>query len=62
VNAAEKGQCIRLTEAAKLIGVSVGALRTERDRGRLVIWRVAGRDWVSLEEVDRLLRVMSRRP
>jgi hypothetical protein len=62
VNAAEKGQCIRLTEAAKRIGVSVGALRTERDRGRLVIWRVAGRDWVSLEEVDRLLREMSRRP
>jgi hypothetical protein len=58
----DKGQRMRLTEVAKLIGVSVGALRTERDRGRLVIWRVAGRDWVSLEEVGRLRREMSRKP
>jgi hypothetical protein len=62
VNSTDRGQRMRLTEAAKRIGVSVGALRTERDRGRLIIWRVAGRDWVSLDEVDRLFREMARRP
>jgi hypothetical protein len=58
----DKTHHVRLREAARILGVSVGTLRTERDRGRLVLWRVAGRDWVSLEEVDRLRREMSERP
>lgn len=62
MSSTDNEQRMRLTEAAKLVGVSVGALRTERDRGRLVIWRIAGRDWVSLEEVDRLLQAVPRRP
>jgi len=50
-------QRIRLTEAAKIVGVSVKALRTERDRGRLVIWRLAGKDWTSLSEIDRMFEL-----
>lgn len=48
------GNKIRLTEAAEIVGVSVGSLRKERDKGRLVIWRVAGKDWTSLEEIERM--------
>jgi hypothetical protein len=45
---------IRLTEAAKAIGVSAGSLRKAHQDGRLVIWRVAGKDWTTMEEIDRM--------
>lgn len=45
---------VRLAEAAKHRGLTISALRTEAQRGRLTIWRVAGKDWTSLSEIDRM--------
>ena len=55
-------QRIRLTEAAKIIGVHPKSLRSERDKGRLVIWRVAGKDWTSLAEIDRMFELCHAPP
>jgi len=45
---------LRLVDAAAARGLTVSTLRTEAKRGRLVIWRVAGKDWTSLAEIDRM--------
>ena len=42
----------RLAVVAAQFGLTAGALRTEAKRGRLVISRVAGRDWTSVAEVQ----------
>jgi hypothetical protein len=56
---------LRLAEAAELRGLTVASLRTEAKRGRLTIWRVAGKDWTSLAEIDRMFercRVPAKAP
>lgn len=45
---------VRLAAAGAHFGLTVGSLRAEAKRGRLVIWRVAGKDFTSLEEVDKM--------
>jgi hypothetical protein len=45
---------IRLTVAAALYGLTVGALRSEARSGKLTIWRVAGKDWTSRIEIERM--------
>jgi len=45
---------LRLAVAAGHFGLTAGALRAEARRGRLVIWRVAGKDWTSLAEIERM--------
>jgi hypothetical protein len=55
----------RLAVVAAQFGQTAGALRTEARRGRLVISRVAGKDWTSVVEVQRmfnLCRVMPEAP
>jgi hypothetical protein len=47
---------LRLGVAAAHFGLTAGALRAEARRGRLEIWRVAGKDWTSLAEVERMFR------
>lgn len=53
---------IRLAKAAEITGVSVSSLRTEARRGRLVIWRVAGKDWTSLAEIDKMFDLCRIQP
>lgn len=53
---------IRLTDAAKVIGVSAGSLRRESEKGRLVIWRVAGKDWTTMAEIDRMFELCQKGP
>jgi hypothetical protein len=45
---------IRLAEAAKRYGLTVASLRKEAARGRLKIFRVANKDYTTLEEIDRM--------
>jgi hypothetical protein len=47
---------LRLGAAAQQFGLTAGALRAEAKRGRLVIWRVAGKDWTSLAEIERMFQ------
>jgi hypothetical protein len=47
---------LRLGAAAEHFGLTAGALRAEARRGRLVIWRVAGKDWTSLAEIERMFQ------
>src|SRR3984957_21141138 len=44
----------RLGVVAAQFGLTAAALRTEAKRGRLVISRVAGKDWTSVAEVQRM--------
>jgi hypothetical protein len=44
----------RLGVVAAQFGLTAAALRTEAQRGRLVIARVAGKDWTSVAEVQRM--------
>ena len=46
----------RLAVVASQFGLTAAALRTEAKRGRLVIWRVAGKDWTSVAEVNRMFQ------
>lgn len=46
----------RLGAVASQFGLTAAALRTEAKRGRLVIWRVAGKDWTSVAEVNRMFQ------
>ena len=46
--------CGRLGVVAAQFGMTAAALRTEAKRGRLVISRVAGKDWTSVAEVQRM--------
>lgn len=48
------GAPMRLADAAALFGLSVSALRTEARHGRLVISRVAGKDFVTKAEIERM--------
>src|ERR1700722_6495285 len=45
---------LRLGVVAAQFGLTAAALRTEAKRGRLVISRVAGKDWTSISEVQRM--------
>jgi hypothetical protein len=45
---------MRLAHAAAMFGLTVSALRTEARRGRLAISRVAGKDFVTKAEVERM--------
>jgi hypothetical protein len=45
---------MRLAVVAAQFGLTAAALRTEAKRGRLVISRVAGKDWTSVAEVQRM--------
>src|ERR1700727_3476769 len=45
---------LRLGVVAAQFGLTAAALRTEAKRGRLVISRVAGKDWTSVAEVQRM--------
>lgn len=45
---------IRLTEAAKRLGLSVASLRTEAKRGHLAVSRVANKDWTTEEAVTEM--------
>jgi hypothetical protein len=47
VTQAEANTPLRLVDAAALFGLSASALRTEARHGRLVISRVAGKDFVT---------------
>ena len=53
---------IRLTDAAKMIGVSPGSLRRERDLGRLVVSRVGGKDWVTTESIEAMFDQCQGKP
>jgi hypothetical protein len=44
----------RLGVVAAQFGLTAAALRTEAKRGRLVISRVAGKDWTSVADVNRM--------
>ena len=46
----------RLAVVAAQFGLTAAALRTEAKRGRLVLWRVAGKDWTSVAEVNRMFQ------
>lgn len=47
---------LRLADAARLAfpdgSITVASLRREAARGRLTIWRIAGKDMTSLAEID----------
>jgi len=45
---------VRLAAAASPYGLTVGSLRAEARRGNLTIWRVAGKDWTSQAEIERM--------
>src|ERR1700752_5366194 len=45
---------LRLAEAAERYSLKVAALRQEAARGRLKIFRVANKDYTSLEEIERM--------
>src|SRR5271163_1257404 len=45
---------MRLADAAALFGLTASGLRTEARRGNLVISRVAGKDWVTKAEIERM--------
>src|ERR1700729_1669109 len=46
----------RLGVDAAQFGLTAAALRAEAKRGRLVISRVAGKDWTSVSEVQRMFQ------
>jgi hypothetical protein len=50
---------LRLDVAASLAfpagGMTAAGLRREAKRGLLVIWRMAGKDWTSLAEIERMI-------
>ncbi|MCQ4191024.1 hypothetical protein [Methylocystis suflitae] len=50
----------RLSEAAEYYGVPEQALRREAKAGRLHIARVAGKDWVMIEDIERLFKCPDR--
>ena len=45
---------MRLAHAAAMFGLTVSALRTEARHGRLAISRVAGKDFVTKAEIERM--------
>ena len=45
-----------LAVAAERFGLTAGALRAETRRGRLVIWRVAGKDRTTAAEIQEMFR------
>jgi hypothetical protein len=51
---------LRLAVAAKIAfpagGMTVAGLRKEAARGRLVSYRIAGRDFTTLAEIDEMIR------
>jgi hypothetical protein len=56
---------LRLADAASLSGLTLSGLRNEARRGRLVVWRVAGKDYTSLAEIDRMFekcRLIQKEP
>jgi len=53
---------IRLAEAAERSGLTVSALRKEVARGRLKIFRVANKDYTSLEEIERMFEQCQIQP
>lgn len=53
---------LRLAKAAELSGLAISCLRREAARGRLVIWRVGGKDWTSLAEIDRMFELCRVEP
>jgi hypothetical protein len=53
---------IRLAEAAATYGLTVGALRAESRRGKLTIWRVAGKDFTSQAEIERMFELCRVNP
>ena len=60
---------LRLKDAARIGfpggGMTVTGLRGEAKRGRLLIWRIAGKDYTSLSEIRKMLeqcRVEPNRP
>ncbi|HRF08538.1 MAG TPA: excisionase [Xanthobacteraceae bacterium] len=52
---------IRLETAARLAfpdgSISAGSLRREGRRGRLIVWRIAGKDMTSLAEIEAMKRL-----
>ena len=48
---------IRLTEAAKICGLPASALRRERDKGTLAVSRLAGKDWTTIEAIERMFEL-----
>src|SRR5580704_13102588 len=52
----------RLGVVAAHFGLTAAALRTEARRGRLVISRVAGKDWTSVAEVNRMFGLCRSTP
>jgi hypothetical protein len=46
---------MRLAKAAALCGFKAAALRTEARKGRLAVSRVAGKDYVTLADIGRML-------
>jgi hypothetical protein len=53
---------LRLGVVAAQFGLTAAALRTEAKRGRLVISRVAGKDWTSVAEVQRMFGLCRSAP
>jgi hypothetical protein len=45
---------MRLAHAAAMFGLTVSALRTEARHGRLAVSRVAGKDFVTKAEIERM--------
>jgi hypothetical protein len=58
-------QPIPLRAAAKLFfprgGITASSLRTEARKGRLVITRIAGRDFVTRQAIDRMIELCTIR-
>lgn len=50
---------LRLADAARIAfpdgGMTAAGLRRERDRGRLEVWKVAGKEYVTLAAIQRML-------
>src|SRR5271169_6901194 len=53
---------LRLGVVAAQFGLTAAALRAESKRGRLVISRVAGKDWTSVAEVQRMFGLCRSTP
>ncbi len=60
--AVDNDKPLRLSVVAAQFGLTVAALRTESNRGRLVISRVAGKDWTSVAEVQRMFGLCRSTP
>jgi len=53
---------IPLSEAAKAFNLTVGGLRAERDAGRLIVYRVRGKDYTTREAMREMFQACRLNP